>query len=74
MNENHDSTLQDSEPDTAPDLSTGDWPEKFAKVPVRRGQPRASAAKASGLAPDKVLKGSPDGRAELRRGQVVAGA
>lgn len=27
------------DPDNPPDLSQGDWPEKFAKVPVRYGPP-----------------------------------
>ncbi len=30
---------RDFDPDTAPDLSKDGWPEKFAKVPVRRGRP-----------------------------------
>ena len=37
MNENDDSTARGFDPDTAPDLSKDGWPEKFAKVPVRRG-------------------------------------
>ncbi len=27
------------DPDTAPDLSRGEWPEKFARARVRRGLP-----------------------------------
>lgn len=40
MNENDDSTARGLDPDTAPDLSKDGWPEKFAKVPVRRGRAR----------------------------------
>ena len=36
MNENDGSTGRGFDPDTAPDLSKGRWPEKFAKAPVRR--------------------------------------
>ena len=38
MNENDGSTARDCDPDTAPDLSEDGWPEKFAKVPLRRGR------------------------------------
>ena len=34
-------------PDTAPDLSTDKWPEKFKKAPVRRGRPLAKNRKVS---------------------------
>ena len=39
MSKNKRLTPQDFDPDDAPDLSQGDWPKKFAKVPVRRGRP-----------------------------------
>ena len=42
MNGNERSTPQDFDPDTAPDLSEDGWPEKFAKVIVRRGRPLVS--------------------------------
>ena len=39
MNENDGSTGRGLEPDTAPDLSKGGWPEKLANAPLRRGCP-----------------------------------
>ena len=39
MNEKEDSTARGIDPDTAPDLSTDGWPEKFDTAPVRRGRP-----------------------------------
>ena len=39
MNGNERSTVQDFDPDTAPDLSVDGWPEKFAQATVRRGRP-----------------------------------
>lgn len=39
MNENDGSTARGFDPDTAPDLSKGGWPEEFAKATVRRGRP-----------------------------------
>ncbi len=47
MNGNECSTPQDFDPDTAPDLSRGDWPEKFAKATVRRGRPPVAKPKVS---------------------------
>lgn len=47
MIENKDSTAKDSDPDTAPDLSRDGWPERFAKVAVRRGRPPAARPKVS---------------------------
>lgn len=47
MNGNDDSTVQDFDPDTPPDLSRGRWPEKFAKAQVRRGRPPAATPKVS---------------------------
>ncbi len=47
MKENDDSTLRDLHTDDAPDLSRGDWPEKFARVPVRRGRPPLARPKVS---------------------------
>ena len=40
MTENARSTAHDSDQDAAPDLSRGDWPDKFARASVRRGRPR----------------------------------
>lgn len=39
MNEKEEDTPEIYDPDDAPDLSQGDWPEKFSKVPVRHGPP-----------------------------------
>ena len=39
MNENKRTTAPDWDPDEAPDLSRDGWPEKFARVPIRRGRP-----------------------------------
>lgn len=36
MNENKPTTVPDRDPDEAPHLSWDGWPEKFAKVAVRR--------------------------------------
>lgn len=47
MNENDDSMARGFDPDTAPDLSTGGWPERFAKAPVRRGRPLKARPKVS---------------------------
>lgn len=47
MNEKEGLTPEDYDPDDAPDLSTGDWPEKFSKVPVRRGRPPLENPKVS---------------------------
>ena len=47
MNENDDSTARGFDPDTAPDLSRGGWPEKLAKAPVRRGRPPLAKPKVS---------------------------
>ncbi|MYC83725.1 MAG: BrnA antitoxin family protein [Acidobacteria bacterium] len=38
---------KDFDPDTAPDLSRDDWPEKFATVAVRRGRPPVARPKVS---------------------------
>ena len=35
------------DPDEAPDLSTIEWQEKFASVPVKRGRPQALSPKKS---------------------------
>ena len=40
MNENDGSAVPGFDADTAPDLSTDGWPEKFAKTPVRRDRAR----------------------------------
>ncbi|MCY3879895.1 MAG: BrnA antitoxin family protein [Rhodobacteraceae bacterium] len=47
MNGNGGSTAQDFDPDTAPDLSTDGWPEKFTKADVRRGRPPSVRPKVS---------------------------
>lgn len=47
MIENKDSTAKDFDPDTAPDLSRDGWPERFAKVAVRRGRPPVARPKVS---------------------------
>ena len=47
MIENKDSIEEDFDPDTAPDLSRDDWPEKFANVAVRRGRPPVARPKIS---------------------------
>lgn len=47
MNGNGDTTANDFDPDTAPDLSKDGWPEKFARVPVRRGRPPIARPKIS---------------------------
>ena len=39
MKESDGSMAQGSDPDSAPDLSTDGWPEKFAQTSVRRGRP-----------------------------------
>ena len=46
MNENKPTTVPDRDPDEAPHLSWDGWPEKFAKVAVRRGRrPQGARAK-----------------------------
>ena len=45
MNVNKRSTRRVSERDDAPDLSADGWPEKFAKVSVRRGRPPLATPK-----------------------------
>lgn len=47
MIENKDSMAKDFDPEVAPDLSTDSWPEKFAKVSVRRGRPPVARPKVS---------------------------
>ena len=47
MNGNAGSTGQGFDRDTAPDLSGDGWPEKFAKVVVRRGRPSVAKPKVS---------------------------
>ncbi len=47
MNGNERSIPPDFDPDTAPDLSRDDWPEKFAKATVRRGRPPVARPKVS---------------------------
>lgn len=47
MDDKESSTAQGFDPDTAPDLSTHGWPEKFAKASVRRGRPPKMRPKVS---------------------------
>ena len=47
MNGNERSTAPGSEQDVAPDLSTGGWPEKFARATVRRGRPPSTNPRVS---------------------------
>ena len=47
MSENDDFTARGFDLDTAPDLSTDGWPEKFARVPVRRGRSPEARPKVS---------------------------
>ena len=47
MNENENAIHPDYDPDIAPDLSRGGWPEKFDKVKVRRGRPAIASPKVS---------------------------
>ena len=47
MNANRSSMGQGFDRDDAPDLSRSGWPEKFAKVSVRRGRPRLARPKVS---------------------------
>ncbi len=47
MDEKEGSTARGFDPDTAPDLSTNGWPEKFAKASVRRGRPPKARPKVS---------------------------
>ena len=47
MKENEHSTVRDSDPDDAPDLTRDGWPEKFAKAKVRRGRPPVAKPKVS---------------------------
>ena len=42
---NESSTGRDSDPNSAPDLAAGDWPEKFARANVRRGRPLSANPK-----------------------------
>ncbi len=39
MNAKNSSIAKDFDPDTAPDLSKGRWPEEFSTAKVRRGRP-----------------------------------
>ena len=47
MSANERSTAPGSDGDLAPDLSTGGWPEKFARAAVRRGRPPSANPKVS---------------------------
>ena len=57
MKGNEGSTVRGFDPDTAPDLSTDGWPERFAQATVRRGRPPIGNPKVSTtirLSPDVV--------------------
>ncbi len=57
MKGNEGSTVRGFDPDTAPDLSTDGWPERFAQATVRRGRPPIANRKVSTtirLSPDVV--------------------
>ena len=57
MKGNEGSTVRGRDPDTAPDLSTDGWPERFAQATVRRGRPPIANPKVSTtirLSPDVV--------------------
>ena len=57
MKGNEGSTVRGLDPDTAPDLSTDGWPERFAQATVRRGRPPIANPKVSTtirLSPDVV--------------------
>lgn len=57
MSENDASTAADFDEDTAPDLSTGPWPDKLANVRVARGRPPVARPKISTtirLSPDVI--------------------
>ena len=47
MSESDASTAPGFDPDTAPDLSEGPWPQKLAAAPVRRGRPPLARPKVS---------------------------
>ena len=47
MNAKGSSMPRDFDPDTAPDLSTDGWPEKFSRTAVRRGRPPLARPKVS---------------------------
>ena len=47
MNEKDGSLNPGFDPDNAPDLSRDGWPEKFARVPARRGRPPLKKPKKS---------------------------
>ena len=56
---------EDSDPDAAPDLSAGGWPEKFAEAAVRRGRPPLARPKVSTtirLSPEVIDHFRADGR------------
>ena len=47
MKGNERSTARDFDPEAAPDLAAGGWPEKFARATVRRGRPPSANPKVS---------------------------
>ena len=63
MNGNERFTPQDFDPETAPDLSAGEWPAKFARARVRRGRPPLATPKVS-----TTIRLSPDVLAHFKAG------
>ena len=63
MNGNERFTPQDFDPETAPDLSAGEWPAKFARERVRRGRPPLATPKVS-----TTIRLSPDVLAHFKAG------
>ena len=47
MSESDASTVPSFDPDAAPDLSKGPWPDRLDKVSVARGRPRLARPKVS---------------------------
>ena len=65
MNGNRHSTHQGFDRDDGPDLSGNGWPEKFAKVAVRRGRPSVAKPRVSTtirLSPDVIDHFKVEGR------------
>ena len=63
MNGKEHSIPPDFDPDTAPDLSAGEWPAKFAQARVRRGRPPVATPKVS-----TTIRLSPDVLAHFKAG------
>ena len=63
MNAKERSTPPNFDPDTASDLSAGEWPAKFARARVRRGRPPVATPKVS-----TTIRLSPDVLAHFKAG------